>query len=142
MKFIKFLIFFILVSCSPYPKDANNSFKDAKKNKLKVGVAINPPFTMFKNDSIIGSEIEIIRDFADQENLQIEIVKGTESDLVEKIEQYQLHIIAGGFDKKTIWKKKAKPTVPYDGHHVLLVPSGENRLLFKLEKFIFNTIKR
>jgi hypothetical protein len=42
----------------------------------------------------------------------------------------------GGFRKNTIWKKKAGLSHPYDKVHVILVPEGENELLFHLESFL------
>lgn len=141
MKSTLYLVLLFLYACQPYPKDTNNSFKEAKTNKLKVGVAINPPFTQFKNGKFTGSEIELIKGFAARENLQIQFIKGSESELIGKMENYQIHVLAGGFGKETIWKKKARPTATYDGQHVLLVAKGENRLLYKLESFIFKTRK-
>lgn len=131
----------IFAGCT-YPKDPENSFEKAQKDELKVGVVVNPPFTTFENGSPGGEEIEILRDFAKSENLQISFEEGSESDLIKKMEEYEIQIIAGGFEKKTIWIKKAGPSATYDKKHVFLVPKGENRLLQELETFIFKNIRK
>ncbi len=136
MKYFLILTMLIFAGCT-YPKDPKNSFENAKKEKLKVGLVVNPPFTTFENGQAGGDEVEMLRNFAKAENLQISFEEGSESDLIEKLEHYEIHVIAGGFNKKTIWIKKAGPSASYDKKHVFLVPNGENRLLQELETFIF-----
>ena len=126
-----------MVTACTIPQDPENSFEEAKKETLLVGAIPNPPYVEISNNRFTGSEIEKLREFAKRENLRLKIEKGTESELVEKLEKYELHVVAGGIDKKTIWKKKAGLTAPYDKKHVFLIPKGENRLLKHLEDFIF-----
>ncbi|HET8809422.1 MAG TPA: transporter substrate-binding domain-containing protein [Flavobacteriaceae bacterium] len=133
------LLFFI--RCD-FPQDPNHSFEEAKQSGLKVGVAINPPFTFLKNGNLKGSEIELIKNFAEKKNLDLDFTIATESELIEQLEKHQLHVVVGGFDKKTIWNKKSGLSVPYDGKHVFLVGKGENKLLFELENFLFETFKK
>ena len=131
-----------ILSCT-YPKDPENSFEEAKKGSLLVGAVENPPFVQRQGKEFSGSEIALIRKFADQNNLSIRFIPGSESELVERLEKFKIHVVVGGFTKKTIWKKKAGYTAPYDrDDHVLLIPKGENRLLENLEKFIFENKKK
>lgn len=136
------MIFFLVFSGCIFPKDPENSFKEAQKNGLQVGVIERPPFTSISGETFGGKEIRILREFAKKEHLQIDFREGSESELVEDLEKYRLHIITGGFTKKTIWKKKAGLTAAYDQKHVFLIPKGENRLLERLEDFILSENSR
>ncbi|QED36640.1 transporter substrate-binding domain-containing protein [Antarcticibacterium arcticum] len=136
MKNILFILLLVSAACD-FPKDAEGSWVDAQNNYLKVGVSINPPFTISERDSLKGMEIDLLKKFAGKENLKIRFFEGSESELIKKLENYELHVIAGGFDKKTLWKQKAGTTSPYDKEHVFLIAKGENQLLKKLETHIF-----
>lgn len=129
----------LLTSCKHYPADPENSFTEAKQQGLKVGIIHNPPFSVYKGPGDFdGTELEMIRKFARQEHMPLLLEFGSESDLIQKLEHYDLHVVIGGFTGKTIWKKKAGLTAPYDQKHVFLIPKGENRLLAHLESFIFS----
>ncbi len=141
MNKLKLVLLLCLTSCV-FPQDPENSYEEASKNSLLVGVVSNPPFTEVEDSSFSGSEVEMLRKFAEKEGLKISFSEGSESELVKKLEVFELHIVAGGFTKKTIWKKKAGMTVPYDKEHVFLIPKGENRLLKHLEDFIFQQKKK
>lgn len=135
MKRILILTLVVMAGCT-FPRDPENSFEKAQKNGLKVGVVKRPPFVNISGENFSGSEIDLIREFAEKEHLQIEFKEGSETELLEELEKFHLHVVAGGFTKKTIWKKKAGLTAPYDSKHVLLIPKGENRLLERLEAYI------
>lgn len=133
---LKFLRFGILLLCvfffgaCNFPKDPKNSYENAKKSSLRVGV-------VSKTDSTQTSfEKNLIRNFAEQRNMQTQFITDNETELVKKLEKYQLDVVLGGFKKKSNWKSKVGMTKPYDSKHVFFIPRGENRLLFQLEKFI------
>lgn len=131
MKFYVLLAF--LVTACNFPKDPENTYKNAQEHQLKIGVTENIPFTS-KNEE--GKEIDFLKEFARSENLETEFIYGSESDLIEKLEKREIAILTGGFDKNTIWVKKAGLSRPYDSIHVFLIPKGENKLLQHLELFI------
>lgn len=131
------IIFFVILTGCDFPKDPENSLENAQLDSLKVGVVNNPPYSMIKNGNARGTEIEILKKFAKSQDLQIEFIEGSESGLVDRLKKYQLHIVAGGFDKKTLWKKHAGTSVTYDSKHLFLIPKGENKLLQRLETHIF-----
>lgn len=101
MKFYVLLAF--LVTACNFPKDPENTFENAQEHQLKIGVTENIPFTS-KNEE--GKEIDFLKEFARSENLETEFIYGSESDLIEKLEKREIAILAGGFDKNTIWVKK------------------------------------
>ncbi|MEX0720186.1 MAG: transporter substrate-binding domain-containing protein [Balneolaceae bacterium] len=134
-KIISTVTFFLLLNaCSDFPKDPRNSLENAKATGLKVGVALNQSFTIFEDSVLSGSEIDLIREFARRNNLDVNFTIASESELISKLEKYDLHIAAGGFSKKTIWSRKVGTTLAYDGSHVLLIPKGENALVTELER--------
>lgn len=137
----KIILLVCLTSCV-FPKDPENSFEEARKDKLLVGVVENPPFTKVEDSAFAGREVEMLRKFAQKEGLQVSFKEGSESELVKQLEEFKTHVVIGGITKKTIWKKKAGTTVPYDKEHVFLIPKGENRLLKHLEDFIFQQKKQ
>lgn len=140
MKHLPFLLLLLFCRCD-FPQDPHHSFEEAKRSGLKIGVAVNPPFSVLENGELKGTEIEILKNFAEGRNLDVSFTTATESELMEQLEKHELHLVIGGFNKKTIWNKKAGLSVPYDGKHVFLIGKGENKILFELETFIFKNLK-
>lgn len=137
LSFLSFFVILMLVAgCNDFPRDSKHSFDEAKTGELQVGLTENHPFVSQDNGHLSGAEIEIIEGFAREHNLKVRYTIDSESDLIEELEKYKLHLVAGGFKKSTIWSSKAGFSLPYDYEHVLLVPKGENKLLYKLEQHI------
>ncbi|WP_335965778.1 transporter substrate-binding domain-containing protein [Galbibacter sp. PAP.153] len=118
------------------PKDSRDSVLDAQINGLKIGVVVNPPFTVHDNTGFSGSEIELLQEFCSEKSITYQLIEGTESELIKKLNKADIHIIIGGFKKNTIWQEKVGLTKTYDEEHVLLVPKGENKLVMELESFM------
>jgi hypothetical protein len=124
------LLLVLFFGACNFPKDPNNSYENAKISSLRVGI-------VSKTDSTTTSfEKKLVANFAEQEKMQTQFTTDNETELVKKLENYQLDIVLGGFEKKSNWKTKVGMTKPYDGKHVLFIPRGENRLLYQLEKFL------
>ncbi|TVZ28517.1 extracellular solute-binding protein (family 3) [Gillisia sp. Hel_I_86] len=136
--FYLFILLIFQFSCN-IPKDQENTWENIQKDGLHIGVNSNPPYTFQKDSSYTGSEIELIQAFADKHKLKLTYEPGNETDLIDKLENYKIDILVGGFTKKTVWKEKVGLTAPYDkGGHVILIAKGENKLLYFLESFLFN----
>lgn len=129
--FGSFLLLIFLISACNFPKDPNNTFQKAQKSTLKIGVVLK------SNDSNVQYEQQLVKEFGAQYNLQPSFTVGSETELIKQLENYQLDIVLGGFEKESIWKKKVGMTKPYDSKHVFFIPKGENYLLFKLEEFFY-----
>ena len=132
MKGTYYILLALIISCS-FPKDTKNSFSNARESGLLVGVVNNPPYTTYANSATGGTEVTIIQEFADKEGLPVHYTRGTESLLVKKLENHELHLVIGGFDKNTVWKDKAGISTTYNDKNVILVAPGENQLLYRLE---------
>ena len=130
----------LLLSCDNFPRDTRDSFKTARNSGLLVGVTENPPYVVLVGDSVTGTEVEIIKNFAKEKDLLVKFTEGSETELVKKLEQVQLHVLIGGFEKKTAWKKKVAITKSYDGKHVFFIPKGENDLMWELEGYIYKNL--
>lgn len=129
------MVFLVMGACN-LPNDSHDSWENAKKGGLKVGVVENPPFCYTGRGGLTGTEVKLLREFARKEHLQLGFVTGSESNLVERLEHYELHVLIGGFKKNTVWKKKAGLTTTYLDERVMLIPRGENRLLRNLETYL------
>ncbi|WP_298447509.1 transporter substrate-binding domain-containing protein [uncultured Marinobacter sp.] len=128
-------IFLVLMyaGCS-FPHDASDAFNRAKSDRLLVGASKNSPFVVDSVPSPRGTEVDLLRQFAEEQGLLIEFEFANETSLVRKLTEGQLDVLIGGFDKETLWKQQVGLTMPYDGVHVVLIRKGENRLLYELEK--------
>jgi hypothetical protein len=142
MKKLLLPFLFLAFACNDFPRDPGHSFEEAKNSGLQVGVAINPPFTEYDEGNFSGSEIEIVEAFAEEKNLDVQYTMASESELIKMLEKHEMHLLIGGFDKKTLWNKKTGLSIAYDKKHVILVAKGENKLLFELEGFLFKYIKK
>ncbi len=140
-KLLFFLVFILITSCN-IPKDPEGSWEKIQKNGLHIGVVINAPFTLQKDSVYSGKEIELLQNFAKENKLQLVYETGNETDLTDKLENYEIDLLVGGFTKKSIWTDKVGLTTPYDNEdHVILIPKGENKLLHFLESYIFKNKK-
>ena len=54
--------------------------------------------------------------------IQIAFIKASESVSVDELKNYQLHIITGGFEKKTLRKKLTIISATYDSDLLLHIP--------------------
>jgi len=130
------LLSIFFVSACGIPKDPGETFAQAKSKHLKVGIVDNPPYAVIEDGKYTGIEVTLINELALKNNLKIEFIEGSESNLIKKLEHREIDIFIGGFGKKSVWTEKAGSTTEYDGEHIILIPKGENRLLFELESVI------
>jgi polar amino acid transport system substrate-binding protein len=135
MKQAAVILLFILCGCS-FPKDPEDSFKKAQQEGLRVGIVDHPPYTTFEDNEAGGTEAAMIEEFAKQEGLKVQYFYGTESQLIKMLEDYKLHLMIGGFEKKTVWKDKAGQSTKYNDKNCFFVAKGENELLYRLEAYL------
>lgn len=96
-----------------YPKDMENSLQSIQDGTLHVGVTENPPWVMRQNDIAHGLEPEVIKSLAEQLNAEVQWHWGTESEIIQALEQLQVHLAAGGFRKSSHLQKRVALTKPY-----------------------------
>ncbi|WP_403020260.1 transporter substrate-binding domain-containing protein [Salinibacterium sp. GXW1014] len=128
------------------PTDPDGTLEGVTDGVLRVGVTPNDDrVTIDDNGEPSGNDVELIEDFADSVDAELEWVPGSEESLVRDLEAGRLDLVIGGFTDTTPWSNKAAVTRPYlevtepDGTTlklVMLAPMGENAFLTKLETFL------
>ena len=131
----------LLAACE-LPRDPEKtSDRIASTHELRVGVSDSPPWTVSRGGQPSGKEPDLVRGFAEQIGAHVAWRRGSESSLVRALEEHELDLVIGGFDKKTRWSAVAGLSQPFakDGEgkqHVLLAAPGENRLILTLDRFL------
>ncbi|REE02905.1 transporter substrate-binding domain-containing protein [Citricoccus nitrophenolicus] len=130
---------------SAYPADPNGTFDDVSGGKLSVGVVHHPPYVDATGAEPSGSEVELIRAFAEEIDAEIEWTASGEEALITALETGDVDLMAGGLTDQSPWSSQAALTRSYaedtgpDGktvNLVLAVPLGENQMLGELERFL------
>jgi len=134
-----------LAGCAAIPADAEGTIDRARGGDLRVGVTANPPWADLDGPAPGGSEVDLLEDFADTLDADIEWMPGSEGVLVDALRAGDIDIAIGGFTDDTPWSDDAAPTDVYTEvvndrgvteKHVMLTRAGENRLLVELETFL------
>ncbi|MFD4422450.1 transporter substrate-binding domain-containing protein [Agromyces sp. NPDC058484] len=137
----------VLSGCSiDIPVDPHGTLDRVRDGSLRVGVSHNPPWTdITEGRSPSGIEPELIVQFAEELDAEIEWTEDGESTLAIALERGELDVVIGGLLENTPWTARAAVTRPYaettgDGgrseKHVMLVRKGENAFLVELEEFL------
>ncbi|GAA1119920.1 transporter substrate-binding domain-containing protein [Citricoccus alkalitolerans] len=130
---------------SAYPADPNGTFDDVSGGTLSVGVVHHPPYVDATGAEPSGSEVELIRTFAEEIDAEIEWTASGEEALITALETGDVDLMAGGLTDQSPWSSQAGLTRSYaedtgpDGKTVklvLAVPLGENQMLGELERFL------
>lgn len=137
------LIVFLLFGCDRIPSDPEKSYEKARAQGLLVGYTDNPPWVIDDAGIISGIEPDILNSFAESNGIELKWIKGSEQELLLRLEKGELQIVAAGLLMNTPWKsEKIGLTSPYYKNRkekrVLAVQQGENRLIMKLEKYFFS----
>ena len=136
-----------LAGCSGhYPADPDGTLDRVTGGALRVGVSVNPPWTLADGDGMVsGSEVDLIDRFAAELDARPVYTVAGESELIKRLEAGTLDLIVGGLTDDSPWADKAALTRPYteaygiDGErekHVMAAPLGENAFLAMLERFL------
>jgi hypothetical protein len=138
------LILFASAACGRIPSDPDKTLEKANATGLVVGYTVNPPWVLMKSDSVIsGVEGDLINDFARDNSMKIIWQSGSEQKLFKLLEKKELNMVISGLTKDNPWKsKRIGMTKPYyksgNEKHIIAVKQGENKLIMKLEKFLYD----
>jgi len=137
----------LLAGCSGgFPADPDGTLERVTGDALRVGVTANPPWTEVE-DGVppSGLEAEIVTEFAESLDAEVDWTTGSEETLVGDLEAGELDLVIGGLTGRSPWSAQAALTTPYttvpDEHgepepHVMAAPLGENAFLVRLETFL------
>jgi polar amino acid transport system substrate-binding protein len=115
-----------LAGCQ-FPRDPEGTLDRVRGGTLRVGVIDNEPWVkLSEGREPAGVEPELVRQFANELDAEIEWVEGPESELVEAMRGYQLDLLIGGLTRSSPWQEEVALTRPYvDTEIELAVPPGE-----------------
>ena len=109
-----------------YPRDPEDTLEHVQGGTLRVGVIENPPWVDLSGREPRGVEPDLLREFATEQDAEIEWVEGTESELIAAMAGFQLDVVVGGLTEASPWAKEVSMTLPYVDTEILFaVPPGE-----------------
>ena len=130
---------FALTACD-LPRDPEGTLERIEGSSMRVGVTDSPPWTIVTEGEPAGVEAELLRQLARDLDAEIEWVEGSESEILEDVEQGHLDVAIGGFTADNPWAKNVMFIQPYftlgEDEHVMAVPHGENAWIVRLERFL------
>lgn len=130
---------FVVIGCA-IPRDPEGTYERVQGGTMRAGLTENEPWTRLVEGQPAGIEVDLLVGFAEQLDAEIDWTQGSEAELLERLHQGELDVVAAGLKKSTPWAKQVGLTRPYitvrGGDHVLAVRSGENRWLMELELFL------
>jgi hypothetical protein len=125
------------------PSDPDNALRRVEAGTLRAGAAYEAGLVEFSGGEMTGPLVELVEDFAQAHGAHVTWTAGSEESLVGALEAGELDIAVGGMTTDTPWLDRAGltrgyPEIPGSGGRdiVLMVPLGENRLLFELETYL------
>lgn len=90
-----------------------HTLNKVKGDTLKVAYSENEIWIQENKGKVIGIEANIIKEFANAVNAEVEWIKGAESELIPLLKEGECHIFICGLTKSSPWKKHAGFTRPY-----------------------------
>jgi polar amino acid transport system substrate-binding protein len=132
-----------LIACD-LPRDPNGTLEGARGGVIRAGAVENPPWVVVDGATVGGLEAELVRAIAECLDARVEWVRGTESELLAKLERGHLDLVAGGLTDASPWRARVAFAGPYrttpgehePERHVLALPPGENGWLVFVERFL------
>lgn len=129
-----------------FPADPQGTLDRARDGVLRVGVSENPPWTDVAPDGTVGgSEVELLTDYAQTIDAEVEWVPAGENTLAAMMREGQLDVVVGGLASDVPWTSEIATTRHYttttgpDGAEVKIVVGvqpGENALMTDIERFL------
>ena len=121
-----FVVALALTACDAVPRDPEGTLERVRGGTMRVGITAHDPWTSFEGGQPAGIEVDLLQDFADEIDADIEWVPGSEGDLFEALHVGQLDVVIGGFTSTTPYSKDAALTHPYVTTAVVVgVPEGD-----------------
>jgi membrane-bound lytic murein transglycosylase MltF len=119
------------------PRDPEKTLQQVQRaHRIRVGLVENPPWVIRNGTDPDGVEPALIRDFAHSLGAEPQWSWLAEHRAMEKLEHFELDVVAGGLEAKTPWSKKVALTRPYVEKIVMATPPGENAWLKRLGDFL------
>lgn len=129
----------MLVAGCNLPRDPEDSLNRIRRTGvLRAGFTVHEPWVRLEGNSPAGPEADVVTAFAQSLGARVEWRNGSESQLFEALETFEIDVAIGGFDQANPWAPKLGTTRPYvevdSKKHIVALPPGENRLLVAFER--------
>lgn len=125
------------------PTDPDGTLQSVSGGDLRVGISADQGLADVSGDAPTGPLVELVEDFGESLDAEVEWTIGSEETLVVMVEEGDLDLVVGGFTEQTPWVDRVGVTRGYDGIEgagdrpiVMFVPLGENAFLTELEEFL------
>ena len=135
-----------LVGCGvQIPADPHGTLERVEGGTLRVGATeLSPWVEMDAGGEPTGLEPELVTEFAETLDAEVQWATGSEAHLLDALERGEIDMVIGGFRDDTPWTDGGAVTRPYTERrtehgvekHVMIVRMGENALLTELETFL------
>lgn len=138
------LAVFCLAACD-MPRDPEGTLDRVRGGILRVGVVEQAPWIRSTNGEPDGAEAVLVRELARELGATVEWHPGGETDLLERLEKFELDLVVGGITRATPWASRLGMTLHYAKlkrgdtvrEHVFAAPPGENAWLLTLDRFLY-----
>lgn len=127
------------------PSDPNGTLARVSGGVLTVGVSHNPPWTDITGDEPAGTEVELVQEFAESIDAEVEWEVGGEERVITLLGADRLDMVIGWLTAESPWTSEVALTTSYtnaagptgaDDEHVMAVRMGENAFMVELERFL------
>jgi ABC-type amino acid transport substrate-binding protein len=109
-----------LGSCQ-FPTDPEGTLdKIRERGTIKVGVTQADPWVDLEGSEPAGIEVELIKEFARHEGLELEWVEGSESELVELLKGTEIDVMLAGLDRGSVLQREVALTRPYANVEIVI----------------------
>jgi ABC-type amino acid transport substrate-binding protein len=139
LSFRALLALALLVAGCNLPRDPEDSLNRIRRTGvLRAGFTVHEPWVRLEGDTAAGPEADVVKAFAASLGARVEWRHGSESQLFEALEKFEVDVAIGGFEQTNPWAPKLGTTRPYvevgSKKHIVALPPGENRLLVEFER--------
>lgn len=129
-----FIVSLTVIGACNVPRDTGSTLSNIiEGDTLKAGLVVRGDVDTC---SLCQVEKEYLLAIAEALGTGISFVSGGGEELVKQLEDHRLHIVAGGFTRRSVFKKKTAFTAAFDDKHRFAIPKGENGWLFLADSII------
>jgi ABC-type amino acid transport substrate-binding protein len=103
----------LLLPACQFPRDVDGTLSKVRGGEIRAGIVPNDPWVTFDDTRPGGVEVELLEQFAREQDAEIRWVRGAESELIEALEGGQLDVVIGGLTRDSTHQQLVTLTRPY-----------------------------
>src|SRR3982751_1530631 len=101
IRLIATAIVLLTSGCTSFPRDPNNTLRNAMGKTLRLGATENPPWIVRSGNDASGAEADLVNEFARELNATVDWHWEGESENLMALEHFQLDLVVGGLTNET-----------------------------------------